>query len=44
VGLSLYPKPTMSGTSTLKYFDSVGAIGNHLSAEAPIPCKRITEL
>jgi hypothetical protein len=37
VGLSLYPKPTISGIISWKYLDNVGETYDHLSAEAPIP-------
>jgi hypothetical protein len=38
VGLSLYPNPMISGIINLKYLDRRGTTGNHLSADAPIPC------
>jgi hypothetical protein len=39
-GLSLYPKPIISGITTLKCLDSIVDTYNQRSAEAPRPCRR----
>ena len=40
VGLSLYPKPIISGTIVLKCSWKKGMTLDHLSADAPIPCNK----